>query len=115
MTYTVSLDWDEAQRFWTTGSGVLEGHYGRFEAMEIPRAQAGEATSIADRMIAAPEFKNGSMLWCDTYVEALLLVKVHRAAGYTVHLLWDMAESNDNGDLWGHCVLTTWNVMGDRT
>lgn len=114
MTYQVSLEWDEAQRFWNTGSSVIREPYGRFEAVEIPREDAGEATSIADRLIAAPEFADGSMLWCETYVEALLLAKTHRAAGYTAHLLWDMAESNANGDLWGHCVLTSWNVMGDR-
>lgn len=114
MTYQVSLEWDEAQRFYTTGSSVIREQYGRFEAAMVPHGQENEATSIADRLIVAPEFASGSMLWCDTYVEALLLTKVHRAAGHTAHLLWDMAELNDDGDVWGHCVLTSWNVMEAR-
>lgn len=110
MGYTITLDMDEVSGFWHTGSASAQfrepRQYGRFEATEIPREDAGEASSIADRLIASPAFDDGALLWCETRVEALLLAKVHRAAGHTAHLLWDMAE-NPDGSLMGHVVLTS--------
>lgn len=118
MTYTVSIDFAEAEGFYNMGCAAAPFRgglqYGRFECHD-PSADAPEEwDSVADRLIASPVFDDGSLLWCDTYVEALLLAKVHRAAGYTAYLLWDMAE-NPPGTTAGHCVLTSWDLMGDRT
>jgi len=39
--------------------------------------------------------------------DGLLAFKILQAEGHEPNLMWDMAEQND-GSLWGHCVLTTY-------
>lgn len=114
-SFTITLTMADAQGFYDTGMAVApfrdEGQYGRFECHDPSVNAPDEYDSVTERLIAAPVFDDGSLLWCDSYVGALLLAKVHRAAGFTAYVLWDMAE-NPPGSGGSHCVLTSMGCGG---
>ena len=101
--FTLTFSLDDVEPCWDQGHHAADfrddSQRGRFEIL-------GSDDSPED-LIADPAFNDGSMLWCNGYAEALILLKVHQAEGYTAHLLWDMAESDTNtGQPMGYVVLT---------
>lgn len=112
---TIELTLDDVNAGSHTGGPTAQfretRQYGRFECNDpTVDVDAGEWTSVADRLIASPAFDDGTFMWCDGYAEALLLLKVHRALGYTAYLMWDMAEKSP-GELMGHVVLTSYSIF----
>jgi hypothetical protein len=118
MSVCIELSLDDVRGLWHTGcaaEGLADGAAGRFEMVSPP--EVGEHVQSFDRdpvaWLEGALFVDGSLLWCDSYLSALLLAKVHRAYGERAHMLWDMAEVKP-GEPWGHCVLTTWSITADQ-
>ena len=110
---TITLTMDDVAGAWEMAAASDQfremAQYGRFECIDrsIEDWSEDEMTSIADRLIASPDYDQGTMLWCDRYMDALLLAKVHRGTGHTAYVLWDTAP-RDDGTALGAVVLTSW-------
>lgn len=91
----ITLNLEEAAHLWHTGAACepfrAAEQAGRFETHF--RALDGTLGVLegAD-LLRLPEFDHGSLLWCASYGEALLLSKVHRAVGNGGELIWDLAH-----------------------
>ncbi len=62
---------------------------------------------LVESLLTSPAFEEGSVLWCETAADALLLQKIHLAAGLEAYFLYD--DYADEGHA-HHAVLTTWNI-----
>lgn len=110
--FAIELSLDDVSGFGHTSMASMHfreaDHHGRFECHDKSvGAPEDEWNSIADRLLAAPVFDDGTLHWCESAVEALLLAKVHRAAGFTAHVLWDLAAEPGGPVPDGHVVLTS--------
>lgn len=119
---TVTLTFDEAQQLMTVGQWA-----GQFRGPEWTRnfssretdhvAASSEEKSAAqyraaEDLIADPDFDRGWMLWCDTYLQAVLVMKVHQGYGYRAHILRDEStplDVNYTAEDGACVVLTTWH------
>ena len=66
------------------------------------------------------EYKDGEgfLYWVghqDGAADALIAFKILQDNGFEPNMLWDMAE-HDNGSLWGHCILSTYqkDLVGEE-
>lgn len=87
-------DGQDPERFEVTGGTLLP------EGIDADDPRAG-----AD-LIALPDMDGGSLLWCETYTDALLVAKVHQGLGHAAYVLWDTAPLNDSVKDSGYAVLT---------
>jgi hypothetical protein len=71
-----------AQKLWVSASGsFLDDQPERFEHTQLLQVPFGD------------EFKEGTMFWCATASDALLLMAYEQACDFNSLLLWDLAES----------------------
>src|SRR5688572_26793589 len=98
-SYPIRLTWHEASQLWRRGTPAAAfrdpKHLGDLEPYGDP--DPGDADYLGDQLLAAPEFDHGSLLWCASYLESLLVAKVHEAAGYTTHLLTYVGDADLDG------------------
>jgi len=107
MGLTLDFNFEDSYSLWVTAASSAlfrEEELGRFEPLR------GTKDVYPDLLISSPEFDAGSVLWCETASDALLLEKLHRAAGHQAQRLWDTASGGSSGFV----VLTTWNALSER-
>ena len=81
-TVTLTLTPELAQQLWVTATdSFLDDQPERFEHMQLLQVPFGD------------EFKDGTMFWCATSWDALLLMAYERACDFNSLLLWDLAEA----------------------
>jgi len=81
-TVTLTLTPELAQQLWVSASSsFLDAQPERFEHVQLLRVPFGH------------EFKGGTMFWCSTASDALLLMAYERACDFSALLLWDLAEA----------------------
>lgn len=90
----ITLTLDDAVHLWHTGSACepfrAAEQVGRFET-HFPALNGTVGILDGHNLLRLPAFDHGSLLWCASYGEALLLSKVHRAVGNGGELIWDLA------------------------
>lgn len=110
MTLSLTFDLEDSALLFHTGmpSSAFreEDQTGRFDNIGKNKAES----SMPELVIASPSYDDGSILWCSTATDALLLKKIHLASGYEAVILWDNYGEN-NSDV--YVVLTSWNLNED--
>jgi hypothetical protein len=81
-TVTLTLNPELAQQLWVTATSCFfNAQPERFEHMELLQVPFED------------KFKEGTMFWCATASDALLLMAYERACDFNSLLLWDLAEA----------------------
>lgn len=96
-----TLLWDVAHSMTKSVNSIKPNQFSFFDP-------AVEKDSVIPEMVLlSQDFKNGSILYCNAASDALLLKKIHVAAGYKAFI---MKDSLSQGSL---AVLTSWDCMGN--
>lgn len=107
MALTLTFDFEDSSLLYHTGMAAAvfrdEDQAGRFDYV----GRNKPAHSMPDMALALPEYDQGSLLWCGSAGDALLLKKIHEAAGHTALLLGDNYAEDDEGV---YVVLTSWDM-----
>jgi hypothetical protein len=97
-TFTLAIDIDDVKAGWlrrSSQTATTLNLVGRFEAV------GGEMFCPADD----PVWDGGTLVWCDSALDAIVLAAYEQHHGYRSTLLWDVAADAPSDG--GHVVLTT--------
>ena len=112
MPLTLTLDFEDSHYLYHTAVDAMllrdEEQAGRFNYAGKPRPE----NTLPDLLIAMPDYDEGSLMWCASAGDALLLKKIHEAEGHTAVVLVDkFAENHDEVSV----VLSSWNMREGET
>ena len=95
LNLVIHIDAERASALWHTACGArVIDQDGRFELMGGDvYTHSGEST-----------WKGGTVMWCASALEAIVLSDYEAACGYDRQLLWDLAAGADDS---GHVVLSS--------
>ena len=111
MTLSLAFDFEDAELLFHTGMSSAkfrtEEQSGRFDT-----GRKGSEQMLPEMSIASPAYDSGSLLWCATIGDALLLSKIHLAAGFETTLLVDNYADHP---FEAYVVLTSWDMHENET
>lgn len=106
MTLTLEFAFEDAAMLYHNGAPAAmlrgEAQTGRFDL-----AQKQEEALLPELLLAQETFDAGSLLWCATGGEALMLARLHQAAGHEAVIFVDTYAEHP---FEAHVVLTSWDL-----
>lgn len=110
MSISLTFTLEEAEILFYSGTAASDFRDERAVGRFVPANRSGSEEVMLELILASPQFDNGSMLWCASAGDALLLKKIHEAYGYEAYILGDQAADSEREY---YTVLTSWNIYGD--